>query len=340
MPNPLNDRIRQTMSSAKRIVIVSHIRPDGDAIGSLLGMGLGLQVEGKHVQMVLADGVPSVFRHLPGADQVQKKIEGEYDLSVVLDCSDLFRTGGILGERKPDINIDHHITNQHFAEINFVEPDAVATSAVLAQNFKEWGLSINRNIAKVLLSGLVSDTIGFRTPNVTPNTLRLAADLMEHDINLSDIYTRALMRRSIEAARYWGLGLSGLQQKDRIVWSVLSLGDRARVGYPGNDDADLNNVLSNLDGVDVSVLIIEQRPGHSKVSWRAQPGFDVSAVALSFGGGGHPAAAGVEMDGTLEEITQKVLKATQSMLDNNRDGKKKNLKKEGKIASGGGSNDR
>lgn len=317
MQNPLDDQIKKKIADSKRIVVVSHIRPDGDAIGSLLGMGLTLQVEGKNALMVLADGVPSVFRHLPGADQVVKRIEGEFDLSIVLDCSDLFRTGGVLGERKPDLNIDHHITNQHFAAINFVEPDAVATSAVLAENFQTWGLSINRNIAKVLLSGLVSDTIGFRTPNVTAKTLRLAADLMEHDINLSDIYTRALMRRSVEAARYWGLGLSGLQQKGRMVWSVLTLDDRAKVGYPGNDDADLNNVLSNLDGVDVSVLIIEQRPGRSKVSWRAQPGLDVSAIALSFGGGGHPAAAGVELDGSIEEITQKVLAATQAMLDNN-----------------------
>ncbi len=336
MRNPLNEQIKQKIASSNRIVVVSHIRPDGDALGSLLGMGLALLVEGKNPQLILADGVPSVFRHLPGTDQVSKRIEGNYDLSIVLDCSDLFRTGGILGERKPDINIDHHITNQHFAEINYVEPDAVATSAILAENFQNWGLSINQNIAKVLLSGLVSDTIGFRTPNVTPKTLRLAADLMEHNINLSDIYTRALIRRSVEAARYWGVGLTGLQQKGRMVWSVLTIEDRAKVGYPGNDDADLNNVVSNLDGVDVSILIIEQRPGHSKVSWRAQPGIDVSGVALSFGGGGHPAAAGVEMDGTVEEITLKVLAATQTMLDNNgNDGRKDKPSLGGNAASRG-----
>ncbi len=334
MRNPLNEQIRKKIASSSRVVVVSHIRPDGDALGSLLGMGLALQVEGKNTQLVLADGVPSVFRHLPGIDQVNKRIQGEYDLSIVLDCSDLFRSGGVLGERTPDINIDHHITNQHFAAINFVEPDAVATSAILAEYFPEWGLPINQNIAKVLLSGLVSDTIGFRTPNVTPKTLRLAADLMEHNINLSDLYSRALMRRSVEAARYWGLGLTGLQQQGRMVWSVLSLEDRAKAGYPGNDDADLNNVLSNLDGVDVSVLIIEQRPGHCKVSWRAQPGLDVSGIALSFGGGGHPAAAGVEMDGTIEEVKQKVLAATQTMLDNNgNEGKKE--KPTSKVNMGG-----
>lgn len=315
MSNPLNSQLKESFKKSHRVVVLSHIRPDGDSIGAMLGMAFALEAAGKSVQRVNADGVPSVFRHLPGADLIRKKLDGEFDLVVSLDCSDLFRTGGIMGDTPIDINIDHHITNPHFAKINYVDPEAVATCAILAEHLGDWGLQINQNAAITLLSGIVSDTIGFRTPNVTPHTLRLAADLMENGINLSDIYSRALVRRPVEAARYWGRGLTALNQDGRLVWTALTLKDRAEVGYPGNDDADLNNVISNLDGIDISVLFVEQRANHWKISWRAQQGIDVATLAQSFGGGGHPPAAGAEMDGSFQEITEKVLPATKALLE-------------------------
>lgn len=315
MSNPLNSQLKDAFANSHKVVVLSHIRPDGDSIGAMLGLAFALEAAGKTVQRLNADGVPSVFRHLPGADQIRKKLDGDFDLVVSLDCSDLLRTGGILGETQVDINIDHHITNPHFARINYVDPEAVATSAILAEHLGDWGLQINQNAAITLLSGIVSDTIGFRTPNVTPHTLRLAANLMENGINLSDIYSRALVRRPVEAARYWGRGLTALNQEGRMVWTALTLNDRSEVGYPGNDDADLNNVISNLDGIDVSVLFVEQRAGHWKISWRAQQGIDVAALAQSFGGGGHPPAAGAELDGSFDEVTSKVLPATRALLE-------------------------
>jgi phosphoesterase RecJ-like protein len=315
MSKPLNNQLKESFARAQKVVVLSHIRPDGDSIGAMLGLAFALEAAGKTVQRLNADGVPSVFRHLPGADLIRKKLEGDFDLVVSLDCSDLSRTGGILGETPIDINIDHHITNPHFARINYVDPEAVATSAILAEHLGYWGLQINQNAAITLLSGIVSDTIGFRTPNVTPHTLRLAADLMENGINLSDIYSRALVRRPVEAARYWGRGLNALTQEGRMVWTVLTLKDRSEVGYPGNDDADLNNVISNLDGVDISILFVEQRAGHWKISWRAQQGIDVASLAQSFGGGGHPPAAGAEMDGSFEEVSDQVLPATRALLE-------------------------
>ncbi|HTX79811.1 MAG TPA: DHH family phosphoesterase [Longilinea sp.] len=317
MGSSLHEQIKALLHDAPRVLVVSHIRPDGDAVGSLLGMGLALKAQGKEVQMVLSDGIPSVFRHLSGTDLVRHHVHSEYDLSVVLDCSDIQRTGEVLQGRQPDLNIDHHITNLNFAQVNFVIPEAVATSAILAEFMETWGLVITEDIAKVLLSGIVSDTIGFRTPNVTPHTMRLAADLMEHGPNLSDLYTRALIRRSYEAARYWGYGLLNLKREGRLAWAVLTLKNREEAGYPGKDDADLINVISSLDGVDISVLFIEQHQGKVKVSWRGQPGYDVSQLALSFGGGGHPAAAGAEVEGLLSDVEEKVLTATKTVLDNN-----------------------
>jgi phosphoesterase RecJ-like protein len=316
MPDPLSESIARLIRDAHCILLISHIRPDGDAIGSLLGLGLALQTAGKDVQMVLSDGIPRSFRQLPGSGQVSRKVKKEYDISIVLDCSDLQRVNGSLGDRTPDLNIDHHVTNLNFARLNFVDPQAVATAAILAENLHEWGLAITEPVATALLTGLVSDTLGFRTSNVTPASLRLAALLMEHGANLSELYNRALINRSYEAARYWGFGLNHLEKQGRLVWATLTLEDRVEAGYPGNDDADLINVLSSIEESDVAIIFTEQKENRVKVSWRAQPGINISEIALQFGGGGHPAAAGAEIIGNLEDVQEKVLRATENLLEN------------------------
>jgi phosphoesterase RecJ-like protein len=137
---------------------------------------------------------------------------------------------------------------------------------------------------------------------------------MEIGTNLPDLYNRALVRRSFEAARYWGVGLSRLEQKGKMVWTSLTLEDRSAVNYPGNDDADLINILSTIEDADIAVIFVEQRGGKVKVSWRGVPGVDVSQVALSFGGGGHSAASGAEITGSLSEIRQRVLDETMPLL--------------------------
>jgi len=308
-------QVGQALERAKRILIVSHIRPDGDAVCSVLGLGLVLQNAHKEVQMVMKDGVMKVFKHLPANDQIIKKSEGDFDCRVVVDCSDLLRIGGTLGETQPDVNIDHHITNLNFAKANLVQPGSVATSAILAEWLPRWSFPITQPIAEVLLSGIIYDSIGFRTSNMNSETLRLAANLMDVGANLPELYSKALMRPQFEAMRYWGYGLVNLQREDRLIWTQLRMQDRAEAKYPGLDDAELNNLLSNIDDVDVSVLFIEQKNDAVKISWRAKNGIDVSALALTFGGGGHPAAAGADLKGTLEDVRTKVLEATHKLID-------------------------
>lgn len=315
MDSKLIKQVGMLLQQSERVLITSHIRPDGDAISSVLGLGLALEKAGKQVTMILKDGVADVFQYLPGWEKIGRSSKGEFDLVVAVDCSDLERTGGILGDKKVGLNIDHHITNLDFAETNFVDPLAVATSAVLAEYLPQWGLIIDQPIAEVLLNGILSDSIGFRTSNMTSKALRLSADLMDKGANLPELYTQALIRRPYEAAKYWGHGLVNLQREDRLIWTTLSISERADAKYPGTDDADLNNLLSSIEDCDISVLFIEQKHGKVKVSWRAQNGYDVSALALSFGGGGHPAAAGAEMTGKLEEVKEKVLMATKNLLE-------------------------
>jgi len=321
MDDAIDQAICERFKNAQRVLIMSHIRPDGDAIGSVVGLGLALQQAGKIVRMVLADGVPSNFRYLVGSNQIIRKPDGNFDLVIVVDCSDPERVGGSMSGYKPDINIDHHITNLKYATLNLVEPEAVATAAVLTRHFPGWGLTITPEVANALLTGLVSDTLGFRTANTTPHSLRQAADLMEQGAVLSELYQRALVGRSFEAVRYWGAGLARVQREDRLIWTSLTLADRVAVNYPGNDDADLVNVLSAIDGADLMVIFVEQKGGYVKVSWRAQPGFDVSTIALGFGGGGHAAAAGAEINGSLEDVQEQVLRATRSLLKNGIKGK-------------------
>lgn len=311
--------VGRELQSAQRILVVSHIRPDGDAIGSLLGLGLALEEAGKDVDMVSADGVPANFRHLEGSDRVSKRPMGEYELICIVDCSDLVRVGAVLDDcAQPDVNIDHHQTNLNYARINLVDTGAVATAEMIADYLPVLGLPLTPPVAAALLTGLITDTIGFRTANMTPKALRLSASLMETGIDMSELYRRALVNRSYEAVRLWGSGLSRLERNGRMVWTSLTLADRAEIEYPGRDDADLINLLSTVEGIDIAIIFLEQPKERVKISWRARPGFDTSQVAARFGGGGHPAASGAEIRGALTEVQTAVLSATRLLLEEER----------------------
>ncbi len=313
----LQTAIREKFQTAQRILILSHIRPDGDAIGSMLALGLALQDAGKQVQMVISDGLPATFRHLPGAEQIRTQAEGEFDLIVTVDCSDLARTGPALPpNRRPDIVIDHHLTTQDFGELNLVDPTAAATASVLTRHLPDWGLTITVPIAANLLTGLVTDTLGFRTANTTPEVLRQAADLLELGVDMSTLYFRSLVRRTFAAALYWGAGLSRLQRNDGIVYTSLTVADRQASGYTGRDDADLISVVSSIDESDIAIIFVEQNEARVKVSWRGLKNhIDVAQIAKQFGGGGHRAAAGAEVRGSLAEVQERVLRLTRRALN-------------------------
>ncbi|HEY69107.1 MAG TPA: bifunctional oligoribonuclease/PAP phosphatase NrnA [Anaerolineae bacterium] len=308
--------VRALLDRAKTVTIIAHVRPDGDAVGSLLALTLSLEANGKHVVPVLADGVPARFLFLPGADQVQKNIPSETDLLITLDCADLERAG--LSEEHPrqvDINIDHHPTNSRFAKFNLVDPSASATTQILYDLSEPLSLPISPDVATNLITGLLTDTLGFRTENVTSRVLRVAADLMDIGADLHDAYHRGLVDRSYLEARYWGQGLSKLQLDDGVLFTSLTLEDGRSIGYGGRGDADLIDLLSTITGVQVAIIFVEQPRGKVKVSWRSRKGTDVSRLAEKFGGGGHEPAAGAMVEGDLEEVQDRVLSATHELLE-------------------------
>lgn len=317
MDNQIIGEIKNKLASANKIVIASHVRPDGDAIGSLLGLGLALQEAGKSVEMVLADGAPSAFKFLEGSELIKKEASGGHDTFITVDCADFKRTGKIFENfGQPDINIDHHKTNEKFGKINLIEADEVATAAILTNYIPMWGLKITKSVAAALLTGIITDTLGFRTSNTTPQALRQAATLIEAGGNLPEIYMRSLIKKTFPAAKYWGAGLSSLETKDGIVWATLTLADRKATGYGGNDDADLINMISAIDNHKVGMVFVEQANQHVKISWRAlEANIDVSPVAKYFQGGGHAAAAGADIEGSLADVQKQVLAKTKELLN-------------------------
>jgi bifunctional oligoribonuclease and PAP phosphatase NrnA len=308
--------VRPAVAMAAHPVVVSHIRPDGDAVGSLLAVSESLRAAGKEVTAVLNGGVPGSLKFLAGAGQVQNALPAACDLLICVDCSDLDRTGFAPTKlpRPVDVNIDHHPTNTQFGRFNLVAPEAAATTQILHTWLPEIGLPLTPAVIAALMTGLVTDTIGFRTSSVTPACLRTAASLLEAGAPLAEIYEHALTSTSFAAARYWGAGLSRLAREDGLVWASLTLDDRRQVGYSGSDDADLVNVLTTIEDAQVVVVFVEQSANQVKISWRSRPGIDVSQLATQFGGGGHALAAGAQLGCNLEQAQAQVLEATRLAL--------------------------
>ena len=316
MTKNINQSITEKLQASEHFLLVSHVRPDADAAGSLLGLGLALENSGKSVQMVLEDGAGR-FTYLPGSEKIKSQADGDVDMIIILDCSDPNRVGSVLDDYgPPDLVVDHHKTNLNFGAFNIVEPDQVATAAILYDYMPDWGLSFTPEVATCLLSGIVGDTIGFRTPNVDSEVMRRAGALMDLKADLAYIYREELVLKPFTAARYWGAGLSRLEQDDGLVWASLTLADREKIGYPGNDDADLVNVLSSVREAEIALIFIEQPHNMVKVSWRARPGMDISGIAFDFGGGGHAAAAGADVEGKLEDVMNHVIIETRKLLNN------------------------
>lgn len=315
MDNDLLKEASRRLQAAQDVLITSHVRPDGDAICSVLALGLALQAQGKHVQMVLTDGVPQGFEHLAGVEQIKRTATAPVDLVITVDAAAKDRNGDSLRDFPDvDINIDHHVTNTRFGAINLIDPASVATCAMLAEYVPEFGLTFTPAVVDALLTGILTDTLGFHTSNMNPKALRIAADLVEKGADLPALYERALLRRSFTALRYWGAGLSRLQREGDLVWTSLSLADRKVADYPGNDDAELVNNIAFVEGASVVVLFIEQHGKQVKISWRSQGDVDVSQIAALFGGGGHVPAAGAVVAGSLQDVQQRVLAATRATL--------------------------
>ncbi len=314
----LHPHIRDVLSGSQDPLLLAHVRPDGDAVGSVVALGLALQHQGKTPKLVFSDGLPRRYHFLTGSGMISTDIQGNFDLVISMDCANFDRISAPKSEiNKVDLNIDHHVTNESYADINFILPDFASTTSILAKYLPVWGFEITKQIADALLMGMVTDTIGFRTSNVTPEYLRIAAGLLDSGADLPDIYHKALTLHSETASRIWGYALSRLETQANLAWTSILIEDRKRAEYQGMDDADLTNHLSSIENIDISILFNEQKDDKVKVSWRSTKHYDVTKIAARYGGGGHPQAAGAEVTGQLAEVREKIIGDTKQLLEGN-----------------------
>lgn len=297
------------LQQTERPLLIAHIAPDGDAIGSLLGLGWALREQGKSPTLACADPVPENLRFLPGAGDVVTRSRGDEDLVVALDCSDLQRLGSLYdgSATLPLLNIDHHVTNVGFGSVQLVEPDSASTAQIVYHLLQRLHWPLSNHVAACLLAGLVTDTRSFRTPNTGPDVLRTALALVEAGAPLAEINERLERGLTLGLIGLWGIALSRARLQDEVIWSEITLEDQRTCCASAADVTGLVSFLANVREAQVAILFTEREDGHIEVSLRSLPPVDVAAVALALGGGGHRQAAGCTLPGPLAAARAKVL---------------------------------
>lgn len=306
--HPTEQAILTAVQQAKNILVITHIGPDGDAVGSITAVGVALRQMGKHATLLCDDPLPERFSYLPLADQVQPPNETrptDYDLLIAVDCGDETRMGqsfASLPTTVPTIiNIDHHVTNTYFGDIQHVVPEAVSATEILYDLFKHIGITITTDLAMCLLTGVVTDTLGFRTVGVTAKTLRIASELVDAGADLPLITMQGLSRKPYSTAQLWQIGLNNMRLEEGLIWTKINNTQREAIGYNNTSTGGLVNFLGNVTQAAISAVLLEMNDGTVRVGFRCNPPYSVSELALNLGGGGHPLAAGCSLDGPLDK---------------------------------------
>jgi len=313
----------RAVTDAQRIVIVTHVAPDGDAIGTMLGLAHILRAMGKQVDAAVDGGVPVYLRYIPDSASVQRDIKaGEWDVFISADSSDEARTGDAgayaRAHSRVVINLDHHITNTHFGDIQLVVREAVSAAEV-AFDWVTQGLQrpIQREAAQALLTGMVTDTLGFRTSNVTPRTLQIAQELMAAGASLTEITARTLDTRSFDSLLIWRVAFETLKLEDGVIWTEIPYSAFEDNHVDPGVELNLSEFLAKIDEAMVAVTFKQEREGLIRLSLRAKLGFDVGSVALALGGGGHQQASGATLPAIpMSEAVAQVLPLLKEAVKN------------------------
>jgi bifunctional oligoribonuclease and PAP phosphatase NrnA len=290
---------------ARHVLVICHVDPDGDAIGSLLGMGWLLQALNIEHVLACAGVEPSKMRFLPRSRPIVTSGEGDHDLIVTVDCNSPDRLGPVVAGKRlaelPIVNIDHHVTNTLFGRVNWIDSKAAATAEMVYRLAPLLGATISQQAATCLLTGIVTDTWAFRTPNTTEQTMAIAIEAMRSGAPLNDIVYRTIETRTFAALRLWALVINKAQLEDGVVWAEVTQEDFRAAGSNREGQNGLVNLLLSTKESQVAVVLTETPEHTIDVSIRSQPGLDVSAAAVRLGGGGHPQAAGLTLRTTMAE---------------------------------------
>ncbi len=300
--------IGEILKKANNIALAAHVNPDGDALGSVLGLGMLLEKLGKTAYMFIDDDIPQQFMFMPNVRNIKKPSLDtilQTDLLVILDASDCERVGRVCQHIKTPliVNLDHHISNNGFADILFLDVQAAATSEIIFNLVKEMGIDIDRDMAVVLYTGIVTDCGFFRYANTTPLTLRIAAELLETGIQPNEI-SDFIETQTIETLRILPKVLNTLEfYLDGRLASISISTDL----YKDDMDGDVFVKYPRyIEGVEVALLFKGVSERETRVSMRSRD-LDVSRVAMEFGGGGHVKAAGCTVSGAIPVAKDKII---------------------------------
>ncbi|HEX9047908.1 MAG TPA: bifunctional oligoribonuclease/PAP phosphatase NrnA [Verrucomicrobiae bacterium] len=315
------DRILEVIRDNKTFCIVGHMRPDGDCIGSQLGLALALQNEGKKVTVWNEDSVPQKYKFMNADGLLQKPKRGEkFDCVIATDCASfqrLGRVGDCINDRKVFINIDHHESNTRYADVNWVSPREPSTGELIFKLLKAAHWPITRPIADQLFTAVSTDTGSFQYPNTRPGTFHVGAELVTRGANLAKICDEVYQSYPLSRARLLKHVYSTFRLTDnnRIAWFWLKKKDFTRTGAESDDTEGLIDHIRAIEPVVIACVFEELEPELTRISLRSKSnGVNVNEIAQQFGGGGHPAAAGARIPGTPLATQRKVIAAIKRAL--------------------------
>lgn len=313
--------IIEILNSSRRIFVATHVNPDGDAVGSLVAMGLALEAAGKRVVMYNESPIPTPYRFLSGVDRVihdPGAVDG-CDTAMIIDCGDLHRMGRMAVEMENFpvlINIDHHATNSGFGHYRLIDRKACASAEIVYRIIRELGVSITRSIATALYTGILTDTGSFRFANTSRETFSLCETLVAAGADPSDVARHLYGQYSIGRLKLLNMAIDSIEISRNGKLSLMALTQLmlAETGTVPEDIDGMINYARRIEDIDVAVLIREKRNGSCpagnnrpfQVSLRSNGAVDVAAIAATLGGGGHPTAAGFQVEATLNDIKERM----------------------------------
>jgi len=318
--------IIEAIRKNESFVISTHVNPEGDAIGSEVGLALALIKMGKKVSILNTDPVPEFLKFMPGSELVTvvKTIDTPHDALIVVDCEPA-RTGLQDLDKAPVgrvINIDHHVTNPKVADINWVDPDACAAGEMVYDLLVAMEAPIDTAIATNLYTAIFTDTGSFRYSNTDEPALSKAGRLLQYGVNPWEITENVYEAKSFGRMKLLGLVLAGLDisSDGRLSWVTIMEEYYKGTGTSAEDTDGFINYPRAVKGVEVGLLFREAGSDLVKVSFRSKGRVDVSRLAESLGGGGHPNAAGANIKGSMGDVKAKVIPAVEALLKKALDG--------------------
>lgn len=306
-------QVVELIENKQKFAITTHVRPDGDGVGSSLGLCWLLCSLGKSAEVIVRDDVPLAYQTLPGAGDIRKltRIDTEYDAVFVIECSDIGRPGIIDLDNQFTVNIDHHATCGHFGTINWIDPTASAVGEMIYNLCKAIGGRVTREIAECLYMALVTDTGSFHFPNTTDRTLKVASELIKAGVKPADISEAVYNNYPWSRIELMRQVLNTVQRdpSGRVAWMRQTLEMKEVSGAVDGDNNGFVNMPLAAREVVAALYMREVGPESYRVSLRSKGDINVAKIAEKFGGGGHKNAAGLRVDGNWDEKENEIVSA-------------------------------